>query len=91
MQEEHKLLAALGTAGVLIGIAKMLVSEEPLKARQVIGRSILHGGLGIIAAAAVVLVPGLSFTAQVGIACLFASLGSSAVEKFLERWFKNGK
>lgn len=40
MNEDFKLLAALGAAGGLIGIAKMLSSNEKLKPRQIVGREI---------------------------------------------------
>ena len=87
-KDELTLLGTLGAVGALIGIGKMLVSDAPLKPRQVIGRAILHGGLGLAAAAVVVAIPGISLVAQVGIACVFASLGTSALEAIFNRYLK---
>lgn len=85
---EFKTIAALGATGVIIGIAKMLVSNEPIKARQAVGRAILSGALGVSAGAAVVFFPGLGFIAQVGVACVIASLGTSAIESAFQKWLK---
>ncbi|CEF23516.1 phage holin family protein [Xanthomonas citri] len=54
-KEELTLLGTLGAVGALIGIAKLLVSDEPLKPRQVIGRALLHAGLGVASAGILVL------------------------------------
>ena len=85
MYEDLKLLAALLTAGVAVGIAKMLVSEEPIKIRQAVGRAILSGALGLAAGAIVIVVPGITLVAQVGLACAVSSLGTSALEKLFSR------
>ncbi len=85
MQEDQKLLFSLGFAGIIIGIAKLLSSDEPIKIRQAIGRCILHGALGIAAASFVVFIPLISFTGQIGLACVFASLGASALEKLFTK------
>ncbi|MGQ5253980.1 hypothetical protein ACULMA_17335 [Xanthomonas arboricola pv. corylina] len=87
-KEELTLLGTLGAVGALIGIAKLLVSDEPLKPRQVLGRAILHGGLGLAAAAVMVFLPSISVVAQVGIACVFASLGTSALEAAFNKYLK---
>ncbi len=85
MQEEHKLLIVLPLVGAIIGIAKMLNSDEPLKVRQVFARAVLNGALGMGAGAVVLLVPGVGFVAQVAIACILASLGVSALEGLFQR------
>ncbi|WP_284160217.1 hypothetical protein [Xanthomonas citri] len=87
-KEELTLLGTLGAVGALIGIAKLLVSDEPLKPRQVIGRALLHAGLGVASAGILVLIPGLGTAAIVGIACVFSSLGTSALEAALNKYLK---
>jgi hypothetical protein len=87
-KDEITLLASLGLVGVFVGIGKLLVSEAPLTARQVVGRAITHGALGLCAGAAVVFVPGISVVAQVAIACVLASLGTSALEAVFNKWVK---
>jgi hypothetical protein len=82
---DAKLLAALGTAGVLIGVGKMLADDKPLKARQAIGRAILSGALGVAAGAIVIAIPGVGFVPQVALACILTSLGTSALEVLFSR------
>lgn len=87
-KDDITLLGTLCAVGALIGIGKMLVSDAPLTPRQVVGRAILHGGLGLAAAAVMVALPSIGTVAQVGIACLFSSLGTSALEAAFNKWLK---
>lgn len=87
MKDDLKLLAALAVTGALIGIAKVLNSDEPIKLRTAIARAILSGALGVAAAAVVLLFPGVGFAAQVGVACILTSLGVSSLEVILKRMF----
>ena len=86
--EDIKLLASLALAGTIVAVGKMLSGDEKLKPRQVVGRMITSAALGTIAGAAVAFLPGLSFVAQVGLACALASLGTSAVEAMFSRVVK---
>ncbi|WP_408953169.1 hypothetical protein [Lysobacter sp. Hz 25] len=86
MNEDLKLLTALGCAGAVIGIAKMLSSTEKLKPRQIVGRAILSGALGVAAGAIVLLFPGIGFVPQIAVACILASLGVSALEVLFNRF-----
>lgn len=83
-----KLIATLTGVGVAVGVAKMLVSDEKLTPRIILGRAILSGATGLAAAAVVVFIPGISFVAQVGIACILSSLGTSALEALLPKVLK---
>lgn len=86
--EDAKLLGSLALAGAIVALGKMLSSEEKLKPRQVVGRAITSAALGVVAGAAVVFIPGISFVAQVAIACALSSLGVSAVEAMFTRVVK---
>ena len=88
MQDEIKLVGTLAGVGALIGIAKMLNSDEPLKARHVVGRAILSGACGTAAGAIVLFFPGAGFVVQVAVACVLASLGVSALEAVFKKWLK---
>ena len=85
MNPETKLLATLGISGALIGLAQILSSDNKVTWRIGITRAVLSGALGISAAAAGIFVENLSFPAQVGLACILSSLGTSALEKLLQR------
>jgi hypothetical protein len=79
---------ALGLVGLIIGIGQLLASTERLTMRIVVGRALSSAGLGASSAAILVWVPGLPVTAQFGIAALIASLGTSGLEKVLQRVIK---
>lgn len=75
-------LALLGT---MVGIGQLLLTKDPLTLRIVIGRAICSGALGASAAAVIAFIPALPFAAQLGIAAVIASLGTSALEKIVQR------
>ncbi len=85
MNEDVKIITAIGGAGLIIGIAKILAADEPIKLRQAIGRALLSAGLGCGAGMVVLLIPGLSMVGYVGLSCALASLGASAVEKLFSK------
>jgi len=76
MHDEVKLVGALAGVGLIVGIAKMLTSNDPITWKQALGRAILSGATGLAAGAIV---------AQVALACILASLGTSALETVLNR------
>ena len=75
----------LALMGAGIGLGQLLVSKETLTKRLVIGRAITSGALGASAAAVLSFIPALPFAAQLGIAATFASLGTSVLEKVVQR------
>jgi len=85
MHDEVKLVGALAGVGLIVGIAKMLTSSEPITWKQAVGRAILSGATGLAAGAIVIFIPGVSFVAQVAVACVLASLGTSALESLFKR------
>jgi hypothetical protein len=75
----------LALLGSLVGLGQLLLTKDVLTVRIVIGRAICSGALGMAAAAAISFMPTLPFAAQLGIAAVLASLGTSALEKILQR------
>ena len=71
--------------GVSIGVGKLLLSEEPLSARLLIGRAVSTGGIAMAAGAVLVWIPSLPLLGQIGIAAGLASLGTSGLERMLSR------
>lgn len=88
MNEDLKLLSTLFGVGVAVAIGKLLIAEEKLTAKLVMGRCILTGFAGVAAAGIVAVIPGLGFAAQVGIGAAIASLGASGIEHLLNRVFR---
>ena len=86
MNPDTKLLASLGLAGALIGLGQLLASGDKITLRVVLARSILSGALGLSVAAASLLFPTLGYATSVGLACVIASLGTSALERLFQRF-----
>lgn len=80
-----KAIGALGAAGLVVGLGQLLASEEKLTKRIVIGRALSSAGLGASSAGILAWLPDVPIAAQLGIACTMASLGTSGLEKLLQR------
>lgn len=78
--------SALGFVGLIVGIGQLLASTEKLTLRIVVGRALSSAGLGASSAAMLVWFPGLPPAAQFGVAALFASLGTSGLERIVQKW-----
>lgn len=85
MQDHEKTLLTLFCVGALIGLSKLLVSNEPLSWRLIIGRTILGSATSTIAGAIVWQVPTISPLATISIGCALGILGSTFIEEFLKR------
>lgn len=78
---------AMGTTGLLIGLGQLLASEEKLSVRIVVGRALSSTGLALASGAVLIEIPEVPLLALVGISALIASLGTSFLENFLNKWF----
>ncbi len=87
--DASKGVLTLALIGSLVGIGQLLASEDKLTLRLVIGRAITSGALGMAAGAVIAFYPLVPFEAQIGIAAVIASLGTSALEKVLQRILGN--
>lgn len=90
MMDETKLIAhpivMLAGAGLVAGLGQLLASEEKLTVRIVAGRALSSLALGVASGTALTWLPDMPLTAMVGLACLVASLGTSGLEKLLQRF-----
>lgn len=80
-----KLLSGLAFGGALIGLGRLLASEEKLSLRLVFGRTIVSGGLSVAAGAVLTVIPNLHVLALCGLAAACAVLGEQFLEKFLSK------
>lgn len=76
-------LVALVTIGLLVGLGKLLASQEPFSWRLAIGRSIVSAGLAVAAGSLLAFMPGLSALAVIGLAAASAVIGEQFIEKLL--------
>lgn len=92
MDESQKAAAQavsyLGLAGLIVGLGQLLASEEVLTRRIIVGRALSSIGLGATAAIPLAWMPDLPFAAQLGLACGMASLGTSGLERAVQRVFR---
>lgn len=85
MQEHEKTIATLIAIGGLIGMSRLLVSNEPLSWRLIIGRTILGSATSVVAGIVMIQFPNLSPVALVGIACALGILGSTFIEEYMKK------
>lgn len=86
-----KAFGILAVVGALVGLGQMLAEQQALTPRSVIGRCLTSGGLGASAAAVLTWLPELPFFAQLGIAAMFASLGTSGLTLLAQRILGRGQ
>ena len=84
MQDHEKSLLLLIAIGGLIGMSKLLVSQEKLTFRLVVGRTILGSASSLIAGIVLLQVPDISPLVLVGIASALGILGSTFIEEYLK-------
>ena len=85
MQEHEKVALQLIFMGVVIAMAKILVSEEKTTWRVVVGRSILNGFTTLGAGAVLIWISDLSMLGVLGLGAFLGTLGSQFVEVKLRK------
>lgn len=84
-------VALLAGAGIVAGLGQLLASSEKLTARIVIGRAMSSAALGVTAGTALTWIPNMPLEASMGLACLIASLGTSGLERLLQKFLETRK
>ena len=74
-----------GVIGTLTGLGQLLASKEQLTARIVIGRCLSTAGIAMAAGIVLLAFPGIHPLAQIGVAAAMASLGTSGIERLIQR------
>jgi hypothetical protein len=85
---EEGMLYWLVAAGAIIGLGKLLISNEPMTSRKAIGHCIVSGGLGGCAALIQIPLPDAPFPVIVAAACALASLGASTVTLIVQKYME---
>ncbi|MCG8990894.1 phage holin family protein [Laribacter hongkongensis] len=85
MQDHERGLLYVIVFGGLIGLGKLLVSEERITPRIAVGRSILGSATSTVAGVAVMQFPDLPVPAMVGIGSAIGILGAQYLESWLRR------
>lgn len=79
-------LLAMSFTGLLIGLGQLLGSNERLTLRIVVGRALSSVGISLVAGVALLQIPDMPLIPLIGLSALFASLGTSALEKVLQHY-----
>ncbi|HEF4732925.1 hypothetical protein [Burkholderia multivorans] len=79
----RQFLAVLIGMGVVIGLGKLLASNEKFTWRLAIGRSIVSAGLAVAAGSLLAFIPGMSQMAVIGLAAASSVLGEQFLEKLI--------
>lgn len=78
-------IAALAGIGAFIGIGQVLVANDPITLRLLIGRAIASAGIGAAAGAVTLFAPDANPVLLYGAAAGLASVGTSTLEFILKR------
>lgn len=89
MEDHEKNILLLIVIGAAIGFAKLLVSDEKLTWRLMIGRTILGAATSTIAGAIVLQIPNINPLALLAIASALGIIGSTFIESWLKRQASN--
>lgn len=71
--------------GVLTGLGQLMASKETLTWRIIVGRCLSTAGIATAAGVILLAFPGVSPLAQIGVAAALASLGTSGLERLIQR------
>ena len=85
MQDHEKTFLTLIVIGGLIGLSRLLVSDERLSWRLVIGRTILGSASSTVAGLILIQVPEIHPNALIAIASALGLLGSTFIEEYLKK------
>jgi hypothetical protein len=88
--KDEALISWMVGVGVAIGMGQLLSGGEKLTARLMCGRALVSGGLGLAAGTAMTVMPNIPLPALVGISCVLVSLGTSSLERIVQRWINGG-
>lgn len=80
-----KNIFVLSIVGAAVGLGQLLASKEKLTMRIVVGRALSSAGLGMAAGALMLVYPDINPVAMAGFAALVASLGTSALERIVQK------
>ncbi len=74
-----------GLIGIITGLGHLMASKEVLTWRIVAGRCLSTAGIATAAGVVLLAFPGVSPLAQIGVAAALASLGTSGLERLIQR------
>lgn len=83
--EELKTIGGIAVTGAALGIFQLLHSGEKITWARAIGRAGITAGIATSAFSLLVVYPVLPTPAIVGVACLIASLGTTGLERLIDR------
>ena len=86
MERVIQTIGGIASLGALVGLGQLLMSDDKLTFRLVIGRALTSAGIAASAASILVWLPNVPLVALCGLAALMASLGTSGLERLLQKY-----
>ena len=84
--ESMKILGILVVTGAALGIGKLLVSDEVLTPRVIIGRALLGCGTSTVAGVGLIWIPDMHPLALLAVGSALGIVGASALEVCLKKY-----
>lgn len=81
----YELIGGLSLTGIIVGLGQLLASNEKLTPRIVWGRALSSVGLALVAGVLLIQIPDVHPLALIGLAAGLSSLGTSFLERYLQR------
>lgn len=82
---EYTTLVYAAIIGVFLAAGRMLAAGERVTVMVALGRAVVNAGFAVAGFALLAVIPGLSIAAEIGVAALMASLGTTGVEMMAKR------
>lgn len=81
----YELLGGLSVTGIIVGLGQLLASKEELTTRIILGRALSSLGLSLVAGVVLLQFPEAHPLVLIGTGAALASLGTSFLERYLQR------
>jgi hypothetical protein len=86
VNKEESMVMGLVVMGVVAALGKLLVGDDPITLRIVLGRALLGAVTSMVAGVALLQFPGMPPLALYGIGCALGIVGSQSLEVYFRRW-----
>lgn len=86
MDKEQGVVLGLVVMGIVAALGKLLVSDDPITPRVVLGRAFLGAVTSMVAGVALIQFPGMPPLALYGIGSALGIIGSQTLEVYFRRW-----
>jgi hypothetical protein len=91
MQEHERNLYMLAILGAMVGLGKLLASDEHITVRLVLARAMMGSATSMVAGVALIQFPDLNPVALLGLGSALGIVGAQALEAYFKRRMREGE